>query len=342
MIRTAGVGVKQVLASAAAFFILVVLFVSFGTVQADPQPHYLPNESATATPTETATVTATATATATATTDPCTVAPPKPQLVAPKKGTVTDSTTMTFKWKKVECNKRFRVLVKRGSANGPTVWSAGSKKNQLTAHGLARGYTYYWRVRACTTLDICTWSKDWSFKINASNPSPTKTPTPVPGEPTATPVPPGNPPPQIAVYKGPGGYLNTLPNELYRFDCKLDEWAWLKGVHQGQTVYNIDLWFSPNESIKYERLDFNLGEIVETRTLSANSSGYVSFAADTSSWTPDHYHLIFTGKSSGTPHCGHFDLVSNSAMPERNLEVLDHSPEAVERVYRQAGVDLPK
>lgn len=98
---------KQVFSIFAAFLILVVLLVSFGTARADPQPHFLPNESTT--PTETAT------------TDPCAVPPPKPELVAPDKGTVTDSTSMTFKWKKVVCNKRYRLVLKQGSDKGPTV-----------------------------------------------------------------------------------------------------------------------------------------------------------------------------------------------------------------------------
>lgn len=296
---------KQVFSIIAAFLILVILLISFGTVRADHQPHYLPNESAT--PTETAT----ATASATATTDPCTVAPPKPKLVAPDKGTVTDSTGMTFKWERVDCNKRYRLVVKRGSENGPTVWSAGSKKNKLTATGLARGNTYYWRVRACTTLDICTWSNSWSFKIKSAQPVPTKTPTPVPGAPTSTPVPAGNPPPQIAVYKGDGVYLNNISNSLFRYSCGPDRWAQFR---QGSTMYHIGLWFTPNEKINFSRLDFNLGTIVQTGTLYANSSGYVNYNVNTGSWTvPHHYHMIFKGATSGIERCGHFDLTPNTA-----------------------------
>jgi len=327
MIRIAGVCVKPFLSFGVAILILSVLLISFGTVQADPQPNYLPNESPTAT------------ATATLTGDPCYLTPPKPKIIAPKAGTVTNSTSMTFRWTKVECNKRYRVIVKRGGINGPTVWTAGKKKNRLTASNLARGYTYYWRVRACTTQDLCAWSKYTWFKINSANPSPTKTPTPVPGQPTATPVPSGNPPPQIANYSGPAAYLNDNPNQLWRFDCKLDEKKWV-GYLVGSTIHNIALWYTPNEKIKYERVLLDHGQLVETKTLKANSSGYISLAVNTSSWTPDfHYHLIFTGMSSGVKHCGHFDLRSANALGELDL---DHSPEAVERAYIQAGVDLPK
>ncbi|RIK25803.1 MAG: hypothetical protein DCC52_10880 [Chloroflexi bacterium] len=321
---------KYIFVIAAALLFLAVLFGSFSQAQADPQPRYLPNESATPT------------ATATATTDPCTVAPPKPQLVAPKRGATTNSTTMTFKWRKSECNRRYRVEVKRGSPDGPKVWTRGNKKNQLTATGLARGYTYYWRVRACTTLDLCTWSKYWSFKINSVNPSPTKTPTPVPGQPTATPVPGGNPPPQIVNYSGSAAYLNDKSDELWRSDCKLDEKKW-RDYLVGSTIYNIALWYKPNEQVKYERVLLDLGQLVETKMITANSSGYVSFNVNTASWTPDyHYHLIFTGQSSGAKHCGHFDLIGGSAPSEGHGHELDHSPAAVERAYRQAGLDLPK
>ncbi len=316
---------KYIFAIAAVLFFLAVLFGPFGDVQANPQPFDTLDES----PTPTA--------------DPCTVTPPKPKLVAPAKGMTTNSTAITFKWKKVDCSKRYRVEVRRGSPDGPVVWKHGRIKNTLTATGLAKGYTYYWRVNVCTPLGLCTWSNYWSFKINSPTPPPpTKTPTPAPGQPTATPVPSGNPPPQIANYSGSAAYLNDKPDELWRFDCHLDDKKWV-GYLAGSTIYNIALWYKPNEQIKYERLLFDLGQLVETRTLNANSSGYVSLAVNTAGWAPDyHYHLIFTGKSSGAVHCGHFDLRSPPSMGQASPRPLDHSPAAVERAYRQAGLDLPQ
>jgi hypothetical protein len=320
--------VKQVFAIAAALFVFVVLALSFGTARADPRTEYLPNETATLTPTETATFTptetaaATETATAMPTIDPCSVAPPPPTLVAPQKGASIDSTTVTFKWKQVECNKRYRAQVRIGGAKGSLVWTAGSKKNQLTATGLGRGYTYYWRVRACTTQDICTWSKYRAFSIPSYNPPPPPTATPGPTPVGGTPVPTGNPPPQIAVYKGDGVYLNNIANQLYRFSCGPDGW---KQFRQGSTMYHIGLWFTPNERINFSRLDFNTGQIVETATLYANSSGYVSYNVDTSGWTPaHHYHMIFDGTTSGIERCGHFDLIPNTA-PESQAEHPPHT-----------------
>ena len=331
---------KQAFAFAAAFLVLVILIFSFGTARANPQTPYSPNTLPTDTPTETATETATATptatetATATATTDICLIPPPKPTLVAPKNNAQLDSSTVTFRWKKSACNKRYRLVVKRGSPDGAKVFSKGSKQNRITGT-FARGYTYYWSMRACTTADLCTWSKVRSFTIKQSQPVPTKTPTPVPGEPTATPVPPGNPPPQIANYQGDGAYLHDNPNELWRFDCAKDKDKWI-GYLTGATIYNIALWYTPNEQIRYERMDFNLAQVVETATLNANSSGYISLTVNTGAWTPDHhYHLIFTGKSSGAVHCGHFDVRTANAPAHNDL---DHSPAAVERVYEQAGL----
>lgn len=329
---------KHALAIAAAFAVLFILIGTFGSAQANPPVPYAPQQTETATPTATAIETATATFTATASTDPCAVAPPKPDLVSPGRNTTLTSNTVTFKWKKVECNKRYRVDVRRGGKNGPKVWSAGTKKNQVTASGLARGYTYFWKVRACTTLDICTWSNSWSFTLPKVAPPPTKTPTP--GATTSATPPSGDPPPQIADYKGPGAYLHDNPNQLWRFDCGLDANKWI-GYLVGTTIYNIPLWYTPNEQVKYERMDFNLAQIVETGTLTANSSGYVWFSVNTGAWTPDHhYHLIFTGKSSGTVHCGHFDVRTANSIAEEHP--LDHSDAAVERVYRDAGVEPPR
>jgi hypothetical protein len=139
------------------------------------------------------------------------------------------------------------------------------------------------------------------------------------------------------VYKGASDYLNTDPNQLYRFDCGRD--YWLNGVIVGQAVYNIALWYYPNERITYQRVNFNLGQVVETRTLVANNQGYVSFTADTTGWVPDHYHLLFTGQSSNVLWCGHFDVVS---APGQELPPVPHSAADVERVYRAAGIETPK
>ncbi|MBI4671640.1 MAG: hypothetical protein HY741_08230 [Chloroflexi bacterium] len=312
---------KQVLAIAAAFAVLFILTMTLGVAQANPPAAYAPQATDTVTPTATPTepATATPTATATATTDPCTVNPAKPNLVAPKRNATLASNTVTFKWKNLDCIKRYRVDVRRGSPNGPKVWSRGTKNNQIAASGLVRGYTYFWKVRACTTLGLCTWSKVWSFTLPKSAPPPTKTPTP--GATTsATPVPSGDPPPQIAVYKGDGVYLNSDPNALYRFSCGPDGWAQFR---QSLTMYHIGLWFTPNERINFSRLDFNLGTVVQTGTLYANSSGYVSYNVDTSSWTPaHHYHMIFDGATSGIQRCGHFDVIPNTAPESKTI----HAP----------------
>jgi hypothetical protein len=80
-------------------------------------------------------------------------------------------------------------------------------------------------------------------------------------------------------------------------------------------MYVTSLWFTPNEQVSYQRLDFNLGVVVETATYQSNGAGYLELFFDTSGWKPDHYHLIFKGKSSQVEYCGHFDLVPPGGAP---------------------------
>lgn len=311
---------KRAFAIIAALVVFVALAFSFGTVKANPPRALLPQLTTTATPTI----------------DPCALAPVKPKLVAPGKGQTIQASAVTLRWKQVDCVKRYRLVVRKNSATGPVVWG-GNVKDASKVLVLPRGAWYYWKVRACTPVS-CAWSKERSFYWKQGNPVPTKTPTPIAGQPTATPVAAGTPPPQIANYQGDGAYLHDNPNELWRFDCAKDKDKWI-GYLVGKNIYNIALWYTPNEPLQYQRMDFNLATVVESATLSANSSGYIALTVNTASWTPDHhYHLIFKGKQSGAQHCGHFDV--RTANAAAGADTLDHSPDAVERVYRQAGVEL--
>ena len=342
---------KQALALLATFLFFVIAATTIGIAQAHPRnapqltttltPSNTPTPSFTPTETTTASATPTETATATATTNPCEGHPAAPNLVKPKNKTTTNNTQLILKWTRVECATNYRILIRKGSNNGDPVMRGSTKKIKVTTVNLARGLTYYWNIKACIKA-LCTRSKTWTFTISAP-PTPTRRPT-TPGGGNGTPVP-GNPPGNLVNYYSPdrggvGVYLYNAPNTLFRFECARDANLW-RQFGAGATMYNIALWYYPNESISYERLDFNIPQVVENKTLYANSEGYVEYAADTSSWTPNHhYHLIFTGSSSGVQYCGHFDIQSAGA-PIEPLAPNAHDPREIERLYRAAGVTIP-
>lgn len=332
----------------AAFSFFMIVTMTIGIAQANsplgPQttttPSNTPTFTVTSTPTQTSTPTFTPTETSTPTftpTDPCYGQPAPPRLLRPRNKRTFSTTQITLRWERVECATNYRILVRIDSPSGDPVFRRSVKKLEKTVT-LTRGHKYYWNIKACH-LKRCNRSGTRWFKIDAPIP-----PTPRPTSPGSTPVPhgtpvPGTPPRNIAVYKGVGAYLNTDPDALFRFECGLDSNRWIQlGI--GSTVYNIALWYYPNEGITYQRMDFNLAQIVETGSLAANGSGYVELAVDTSSWTPNHhYHLIFTGKNSQVSYCGHFDVTQFGGTEP--LPPDSHSPYELERVYRQAGVQIP-
>lgn len=295
---------KQTPVLLAVFLFISGTIATFGIANANPSPA-LPQLTDTVTPT--ATETPTATLTATPTNNPCVGRPDKSPLVRPADRSTLNGTFITLRWQAVACATGYRVIVRRGSLNGAISFAKNTRqRTRAVTSPLARGYTYFWYVRACN-LKQCARSDTWRFTLPAP-PTPTPAPATATPQPGDTPVP-QQPPPQIAVYKGPGVYLNNDPNLLYYFDCRTNDY---EQFYQPTTMYSIALWFNPNESVTYERTAFNIG-VVERRTLVANSSGYLPLSMDTASWTPNrHYHLDFTGLTSGARYCGHFDLNSRS------------------------------
>lgn len=353
--------VKRSLALLVSFLVLITLAATLGIAQANT-PHgttdITSTPTATATETETATTTATSTTTSTqtatatptltstATTDPCQTRPAAPTLVRPANGAVFNRTQITLRWNPVACADKYRFVVHAGSKKGPIADAGKTKNTHKTTQPLGRGSWYYWNVRACITGQGCTQSTTRRFRLPAP-PTPIPT-TPAPtGQPTTppngTPVP-GTPPGNLVNYYSPdrggtGVYLNNDNSSLFRYECGKDQTLW--GHYPiGSTVYNIALWYYPNENISYSRLDFNAAQVVEQHTLQANSDGYVSYNVDTTNWTPNHhYHLIFEGQSSGVLWCGHFDVQQlNSPEP---LEPVPHTAADVERIYRAAGLETP-
>lgn len=172
---------KRVTALLTAFLIMLIAALTLGIAQANPGTPTTSETVDTSTPTPTDTGTATATATSTATTtptiDPCAVPPAEPHLNAPDKGSVIDKTQITLRWSEVECASKYRILVRRGSQDGPPVQRGKTKKLHFTTSSLARGYWYFWNIKACISDQGCTRSKTWTFRIPSGNPPPPPTPT---------------------------------------------------------------------------------------------------------------------------------------------------------------------
>jgi DNA-binding beta-propeller fold protein YncE len=116
-----------------------------------------PVGSATATPTKTATRTAAA----------CTGAPGVPTQLMPLPGTVSSARRVLLDWTGVHCATRYSLVVKQDSTGGTKV--DGNDSLTATAYttiALTRGKNYFWRVRACRTVDCGAWSPWWSFSVS--------------------------------------------------------------------------------------------------------------------------------------------------------------------------------
>lgn len=326
----------------AAFLLMFVVAATLGITQSTanaqlaPQATTTPSSTSTptATPSETATSTPTQTSTATATTDPCPPPPEATHLVAPKNKTTLDKVQVKLRWSIVPCATKYRFIIRRGAKDGELVQRGTTKNHKVVTKALPRGVTYFWSVKSCI-LKRCSLSKSWSFSIKAP-PTPTRGPTdPNPPPPHGTPVP-GNPPGNLRNYQGSSVYLFDNPNELWYFDCGF-KW---RPMGQG-SLYTISLWFYPNERIAYDILNLNTETVVGNGSAVANDVGYLDKTFDTSTWIPDHYHLIFYGQSSGVVYCGHFDLIG-AGVTHIDLPPDSHSPSELKRIYDAAGIKFPE
>lgn len=126
----------------------------------------------TLTPTNTRTrtpVSATATTTKTRTPTPaaCAGAPGVPTLLAPNMGAVSAAQRVLLDWTGVRCATRYVVVVKQDSTSGAKV--DGNDNLTATAYttiALTHGKTYFWRVRACRTVDCGAWTGWRSFSVS--------------------------------------------------------------------------------------------------------------------------------------------------------------------------------
>lgn len=325
----------------AAFLLMFVVAATLGITQStanaqlEPQTTTTPSSTATpsATPSTTATSTPTQTSTATSTTDPCPPPPEATHLNAPKNKKTLDTVQVKLRWSIVPCATKYRYVIRRGAKDGDLVQRGKTQNHKVTTKALPRGVTYFWSVKSCI-LNRCSLSKSWSFSIKAP-PTPTRAPTSPNPPPHGTPVP-GDPPGNLRNYQGSSVYLFTNPNELWYFDCSFKWRPMGKGA-----LYTISLWYYPNERINFDILNLNTETVTGNGSGVANSAGYLDFTFDTSSWEPDHYHLVFYGQSSRVVYCGHFDL-EGAALASKPLSPNAHSPSELKRIYEAAGIKFPE
>ena len=103
--------------------------------------------------------------TPTATPAGCSQKPEAATLDAPVNGSTTTKRKVGLDWTGKICTTKYKVLVKQDSPQGP---KADSKTVQTSAYQtkkLAKGHTYFWRVKACNDYG-CTKSVWYAFTIN--------------------------------------------------------------------------------------------------------------------------------------------------------------------------------
>jgi hypothetical protein len=99
------------------------------------------------------------------TTSGCSAKPGAPALASPADGKSFSVQSILLKWKAATCAAPYRVIVRQGSTTGPrVVRQGGLTALQFTTPTLAKGQTYFWRVRACNPFG-CASSAFRSFII---------------------------------------------------------------------------------------------------------------------------------------------------------------------------------
>jgi hypothetical protein len=98
---------------------------------------------------------------------PCTGTPTtKPTLVSPALNASLTATQPILDWAGPDCATKFKVVVRRGSTTGTTVFSKTNvfPQSQVQTTALTRARTYFWRVTGCNAAG-CLAGDWWSFKI---------------------------------------------------------------------------------------------------------------------------------------------------------------------------------
>ena len=88
-----------------------------------------------------------------------------PTSLAPATGTAVTATSMSFGWALVPCATDYRLVVKRSSKTGPTVFN-GLVATPPTLSRLLNNTVYYWRVQAHNSLGVSAWSGWMRFTVS--------------------------------------------------------------------------------------------------------------------------------------------------------------------------------
>ncbi|MDL1896072.1 right-handed parallel beta-helix repeat-containing protein [Anaerolineae bacterium CFX7] len=116
-----------------------------------PGAYAYPSAPPTVTPTITAGATLTPTATPTAPNE-CLQKPSAPALDAPANGAQPNRRRVVLTWQTSACANEYRVQVRADSRRGARVVNVvGLTASSFTTPRLARGHTYFWRVKACNS-----------------------------------------------------------------------------------------------------------------------------------------------------------------------------------------------
>jgi hypothetical protein len=86
-------------------------------------------------------------------------------LLAPADGSQSSTRTPTLDWTDSTGATSYNVQVRRDSTTGRLVVNKTVSGSQYTTPSLAKGYWYYWHVRACNPSGCSDWTSYWSFEV---------------------------------------------------------------------------------------------------------------------------------------------------------------------------------
>jgi hypothetical protein len=96
----------------------------------------------------------------------CAVAPAKVLLAKPKNKGKVKKRRVKLKWNRADCAEKYKVIVRKGSKKGKTVFRNKVKfETETKTEKLKKGQRYFWRVRGRNDVGWGDWSDWWKFKI---------------------------------------------------------------------------------------------------------------------------------------------------------------------------------
>lgn len=91
----------------------------------------------------------------------------QPGLMTPPNKSATTKTKQTLKWYGTPCAPKFHVQLRQDNKKTGALWLDKQVNTvQAKTPTLAKGHTYFWRVRACNGAACGQWSGWYKFKVN--------------------------------------------------------------------------------------------------------------------------------------------------------------------------------